>query len=152
MSTTYLITMENGTELEIVAWDAAQAMHFALHRVRGHGVRSCVAGAAKARKLKEPQLFDSYGAGRITFEVPRHDPLPLEPAPGRQRMCAAYVRAGDQVEDGVIVYLVERVRPLPKKVLFELKAIRSSQCSSMELMRDKLIWATPADPNEIPAS
>lgn len=139
MITTYSITMENDVSLEIPAASAGEAIFLACHRVRGYGVRSCFSGTNGAHKLKEPQLFDTYGGGHIMFEVPKHDPLPFEPTPGRQKMCACYVRIGDVLELDVFDYLVERIHQLPLKLLFDVRDMKSGLISSVDMKGEKII-------------
>jgi hypothetical protein len=142
MKQTYHVTMDTGVLLDIDAWSAGEAIYTACHRIRGHGVKSCYVGGEHDPATL---LLDGEGAGRITFEVPRHDPLPLDPPPGRQRMCARYVRIGDTIEDGVFDFKVHDINETPAKMLFMVREARSNSESELAILKYQIVSIVRGD-------
>lgn len=60
--TTYNVKMDDGHEITVKAWSAADAIQSALTKHLGHRVSECFSGM-------------KHGNGRITYDIPRHDPV-----------------------------------------------------------------------------
>lgn len=70
MSTTYHCRMSSGDMHDIKAHSAVEAITKALERNRGLTVTECFSGNI---------LMTDLNAGRITYDVPVHDPYPPRP-------------------------------------------------------------------------
>lgn len=143
---TYHIKMDNEESLDVRADNAGQAMYLALHRVRGSHVRSCFSGGFAPGD--DGVMFEDPAQGRITFEVPAHRPLPLEPEYGRQRLCAKYVRSGYRLELEGISWEVLGIHKLPASVRILLE--RGLRQEEPQLLDDQLVTVDVPTPNSAP--
>lgn len=140
MSAHYQVTMDNNTLHEIYAGSAGEAMFIACHRSRGHLVRACQVGKPADKEVK---LLAGEGPGRIMFDVPKHNAIPLDPAPGRQKMCAVYVRAGDVLEQDVFEWHVRSIKPLNSMFEFELESVKdSNDGATLRFHRNQMVTVT----------
>lgn len=122
MSQTYHILMEDGSKHDVRADSAGEAIYAALHRNRGVRVATCFAGGYAQ---SQEDLVPDDNAGRITFEVPKHKAMDLEPGAGRHTLCAGYVRKDDHIVlETNAAWHVRAVASTPAQVLFTVSDVR----------------------------
>lgn len=105
----YHIKMDDGSRFDLSAYSAGEAMYLACHQHRGHTAVDCYLGNDLSGKEDE---------GRIRFDIPHHKPIPVKAEPGRQRMCAKYIKAGDVIDALDGDWIVEDITALPASVSF----------------------------------
>ena len=149
MTYTYHITMDNGESLDVRADSAGEAIYLACHRMRGWCVKACFLGGDP-----DPETPELYRVpGKIHFEIPKHEPMPAEIPPGKQRLCCKYVRVGDIIHDGALSWKVIEIEELPVKNSFYCECVGAFQGNnSVAFRREQLLKVTrPEHDHALPA-
>lgn len=111
---TYHATMDNGEKIDVRADSAGEAIYLACHRMRGWAVKDLYLGGDVT---PDPNpLFNE--AGKMSFEIPKHEPLPADAVPGKQPLCARYIKCGDTIHHEGLSWRVLEITPLPVKIQF----------------------------------
>lgn len=143
---TYRLRLDSGHSQDIRAESAGEAIYLACQRNRGQRVTECVLGASppspKPSRKSAPSLLPDENPGLIRFDVPSHEALPKMPSPGRQRLCAKYLRIGCRLEDGPYDFEVIAINQLPRQLKVEVRNLKyPERISEIKYLPDELVMA-----------